>query len=268
MKHSYFLLFLGLEILCFILILNYNDYHRSSFISSSNRISGNLLRGMSQVTEYFSLADENRYLALENTRLHNMLNEQKRRLIDEPHMVTDSLTMNQYFYRSARVVNHSVNKVRNMITVDKGRRNGIRKDMAVISSRGVVGIIRNVSDHFATVIPLINIELKVSARIMATGYFGSVEWDGISPQYVWLTEVPVHAKVAPGDSIVTSGYSTIFPEGLHIGQVEEVSNDKGEGFYRIKVKLGADFHQLLAVEVVENRFQQEQKLLEKLSAND
>ena len=152
-------------------------------------------------------------------------------------MLFRSVSQSRYFYRDAKVVNNSVNKVRNFITIDKGRSNGITKDMAVVSPQGVVGIVRNTSDHFSTVISLINTQLKISGRLKSTNYFGSIEWDGYSPRFVRLTEIPIHASVSTGDSVVTSGYSAIFPDDILIGEVDDVETDKGGGFYNLKIRL-------------------------------
>lgn len=271
MRHTNTLLFLGLEILCFVLLVNFNDFQRSTFLSSANRMSGSIYSGMSRVTHFFHLVDENRFLASENASLRNQLNEWK--LKKNP--IEDAITLPasdqekiQYTYQAAKVVNNSVNKVRNYLTIDKGLLSGVEKDMAVVSANRVVGVVWNSSDHFATVIPLINTSLKVSGRLKSTSYFGSVEWDGLSSRFARLTEIPIHAPVAVGDSIVTSGFSSIFPDGLLIGEVEDVDTDKGGGFYDIKVKLAVDYQSISFVEVVKNRLQEEQILLEKMEGND
>ena len=140
--------------------------------------------------------------------------------------------------------------------------------MAVVSPQGVVGIVRNTSDHFSTVISLINTQLKISGRLKSTNYFGSIEWDGYSPRFVRLTEIPIHASVSTGDSVVTSGYSAIFPDDILIGEVDDVETDKGGGFYNLKIRLAVDFQSVSYVEVVENLLQKEQIQLEKMETND
>ena len=268
LRNSNTLLFLGLEILCFVMVVSFNDYQRSSFLSSANRISGSIYASTSRIYHFFSLVDENKILSVENVRLRNQLNEWKAKVATGSIYRSDTLPEPQYFYRDAKVVNNSVNKARNFMTIDKGRGSGIVKDMAVVSPQGVVGTVWNTSDNFATVIPLINTQLKISGRLKSTNYFGSIEWDGLSPRFVWLTEIPIHAPVSMGDSVVTSGFSSIFPDDLLIGEVEDVETDKGGGFYNIKVKLAVDFQSVSYVEVIENRLQNEQIQLEKKEAND
>ena len=268
LRNSNTLIFLGLEILCFVLVVSFNDYQRSSFLSSANRISGNIYASTSRIYHFFSLADENKYLSIENTRLRNRLNEMRTHKGVAFDAGIDTLAPPQYFYRDAKVVNNSVNKVRNFITIDKGRSNGITKDMAVVSPQGVVGIVRNTSDHFSTVISLINTQLKISGRLKSTNYFGSIEWDGYSPRFVRLTEIPIHSSVSTGDSVVTSGYSAIFPDDILIGEVDDVETDKGGGFYNLKIRLAVDFQSVSYVEVVENLLQKEQIQLEKMETND
>ncbi len=268
LRNSNTLIFLGLEILCFVLVVSFNDYQRSSFLSSANRISGNIYASTSRIYHFFSLSDENKYLSIENTRLRNQLNELRTRKLPVLDSTNDTLAQPQFFYRDAKVVNNSINKVRNFITIDKGRSSGITKDMAVVSAQGVVGIVWNTSDHFSTVIPVINTQLKISGRLKSTNYFGSIEWDGFSPRFVRLTEIPIHATVSSGDSIVTSGFSAIFPDNILIGEVEDVETDKGGGFYDIKVRLAVDFQSVSFVEVIENKMQKEQIQLEKKESND
>ncbi len=251
-----------------MLVVSFNDYQRSSFLSSANRISGNIYASTSRIYHFFSLADENKYLSIENTRLRNRLNEMRTHKGVAFDAGIDTRAPPQYLYRDAKVVNNSVNKVRNFITIDKGRSNGITKDMAVVSPQGVVGIVRNTSDHFSTVISLINTQLKISGRLKSTNYSGSIEWDGYSPRFVRLTEIPIHASVSTGDSVVTSGYSAIFPDDILIGEVDDVETDKGGGFYNLKIRLAVDFQSVSYVEVVENLLQKEQIQLEKMETND
>ncbi len=268
MRNSNTLLFLGLEILCFVMVVSFNDYQRSSFLSSANKVSGHIYASTSRIYHFFSLVDENKILSMENARLRNQLDEWKSRGMTALPNLSDTLPQPQYYYREAKVINNSVNKLRNFITIDKGRASGIAKDMAIVSPLGVVGTVWNTSENFATVIPLINTQLKISGRLKSTNYFGSIEWDGLSSHYVWLTEIPIHAPVSMGDSVVTSGYSSIFPDDLLIGEVDDVETDKGGGFYNIRVKLAVDFQSVSYVQVIENRLQKEQIELEKMEAND
>ncbi|MBI9062976.1 MAG: rod shape-determining protein MreC [Marinilabiliaceae bacterium] len=268
LKHHFVLLFLIIEIVSLVLVLNYNDYQRSVFLSSSNRLTGGFYNRYSNAREYLMLREINEDLAQENAYLRGQLPESFRASKDYFNLVFDSLSQQQYIYRAARVINNSVNKHFNYITLNKGRRHGIEEEMGVISSKGVVGIVNNVSENYATVISILNTRLKISAKLEETGYFGALEWEGKTFDQAILNEIPRHATVNVGDLVETSGYSAIFPEGILIGTVQEVGNNEGESFYNIKVKLSVDFKDLAFVEVIGNAMREEQVVLEKETADD
>ncbi|MBN2742461.1 MAG: rod shape-determining protein MreC [Marinilabiliaceae bacterium] len=268
MQHHVGVLFVFLEILSLILVFRYNPYHRSVFVSSSNRLSGALYEGTHALTHFFSLQRDNDRLADENAFLKSRLPGAFQMSPNYIRLVKDSLTGQQYAYHSARVINNSVNKSFNYLTLDKGSIDGIRQETAVICPDGIVGVVRRVSPHFTSVISLLNSRLKISGKLKESGHFGSVSWDGTDSRYVNLSEIPLHATVNPGDLIVTSGYSAIFPEGIPIGTVDEVEAEEGESFFRIRVKLAVDFKRLSYVEVVDNTYRGEQLQLEKQNEND
>lgn len=261
-RNHFTFIFLILEIVSFYLLVNYNSYHRATWLSSSNKVSGNIYNSYSNATQYLMLQQINEELAKENAYLRSQLPTSFKDSKDYFSLVYDELNKRQYTYRSARVINNSVNKHFNYITINKGSLNGIEKEMGVISAKGVVGIVKDVSEHYSSVISLLNTRLKISAKLKDKRFFGALGWDGIDYRYAWLNEIPVHASVTIGDLIVTSGYSAIFPEGILIGTVEEVDKDKGESFYKIKVKLSVDFKDLSFVEVISNNMRDEQLDLE------
>ena len=261
-RNHFTFIFLILELVSFYLLVNYNSYHRATWISSSNKISGNIYNSYSNASQYLMLQKINEELAKENaflrSRMPSSFNDSK----DYFSLVYDEHNKQQFTYRSARVINNSVNKHFNYITINKGSQNGIKKEMGVISSKGVVGIVKDVSEHYSSVISLLNTRLQISAKLKDKRFFGALGWDGVDYRYAWLNEIPVHAMVTVGDLVVTSGYSAIFPEGLLIGTVEEVQKEKGESFYKIKVKLSVDFKDLSFVEVISNNMKDEQLELE------
>ncbi len=261
-RHNFTFLFLILEIVSFYLLINHNSYQRATWLSSSNKVSGNIYNSYSNATQYLMLQQINEELAKENAYLRSQMPASFKDSKDYFSLVYDKLNKRQYTYRSARVINNSVNKHFNYITINKGSLNGIEKEMGVISAKGVVGIIKDVSEHYSSVISLLNTRLKISAKLKGKGFFGALGWDGDDYRYAWLNEIPIHASVSVGDLVVTSGYSAIFPEGILIGTVEEVEKDKGESFYRIKVKLSVDFKDLSFVEVISNNMRDEQLDLE------
>jgi rod shape-determining protein MreC len=267
-QHNFVVLFVLLELLAMALVVSNNPYQRASYVSSARKLSGSIYNQYNSLTQFFTLEEANRKLAEENAFLRSRLPGNFQLSDDYIRLVTDSLTQQQYVYRAARVINNSVNKSYNFITLDRGRSHGIAPEMGVVCPEGVVGIVRDVSTNYATVVSLLNQRLKVSAKIKDTDYFGAIEWNGFSPRYVNLSEIPLHAVVKQGDLVVTSGFSTIFPEGIPIGEVDEVSHFEGESYYQIKVKLSVDFNKVSYIETIENRDRKERSLIEKKTEND
>ena len=265
-RNHFILLFLLLEIVSFYMVVNLNSYQRASWVSSSSKVSGGVYRNFNDAIQYLKLKQINEELAKENSFLRSQLPTSFKDSKDYFSLVYDTLNKRQYTYRTAKVINNSVNKHFNYITLNKGANNGIVKEMGVISSKGVVGIVKDVSDHYSSVISILNTRLLISGKLKGSGFFGALAWDGEDYRYAWLNEIPIHAPVAVGDLVVTSGFSSIFPEGILIGSVDVVERDKGESFYRIKVKLSVDFKDLTFVEIISNNMRNEQINLE--NSND
>jgi rod shape-determining protein MreC len=175
--------------------------------------------------------------------------------------VDDSIKNQKYYYTSAKVINNSVNTQHNFITINKGSENGIKPEMAVVSKDGVVGIVIAVTNNFSTVISLINKDLKISARHKISSYFGSAYWNGQNYNKAILSDIPLHAQISIGDTIVTSGYSSIFPGDVTIGYVSDYTK-KGGSFYKIDIDLSVDFKKLSRVYVIDNRMKEEKNTLE------
>jgi len=267
-RNHFFLLFLVLEIISFSFIFNYNQYHRRVYLSSCNSITGFFYERFSSVAQYFQLKKINEELAWENAELKNRLEKTATFTSPATRFIIDSVGEQQYRYIPAKVINNSVNKHFNYLTLNQGKEDGIKPDMGVISSRGLVGVVLNASDHYSTVISLLNTRLHISARIRETGFFGSLNWQGLNYRYAMLTGIPAHAAPSVGDAVVTSGYSSIFPEDILIGTIDEISIDPGDSFYDIRVLLSVDFKQLQYVHVVEKTDVKEQRELEKQIEDD
>lgn len=250
-------LFIVLEVLCLILIVNNNNFHRSVYMSSANTICGSIYDMTYSISSFFKLKEVNDELVLENTELKNQFSHIYKR--------GDSLRpieTNRFLYRNAHVINKSINNIENSLTLDKGRKDGIKTEMAVISNKGVVGIISNVSEHFSTVLPIINQTLSVSAKIKRNNFYGSLWWDGDNYRKALLKDIPFHADIVKGDSIITSGYSSIFPEGILIARVDEFNHKNGNNFLNIKVRLSIDYKTLENVYIIEYLLKDEQTQLE------
>ncbi len=264
-KHHNGLLFIFLEIVAFILIVTYNQNQKAIYISSSSKLSGGIFDAVSNVEQYFVLKKVNQELAEENAYLRSQLPTSFVQAKDYFALVGDSSTSKQYKYRTCKVVNNSIRKHFNYITLNKGILDGIKPDMGIISGLGVVGIVIKCSKNYSTALSILNPRLKISAKLKGTDFFGSVSWDNKSVHHVILDEIPEHADVQLGEQVLTSGYSSTFPEGVLIGTVESVEHPVGESFFKIKVKLSVDFAKLNYVEVVENTFQNQQLQLEEES---
>lgn len=259
-RYHFFLLFIAIEIIALTLVFGENDYQQAALINLGRDITGRLNQRITSWTEYLDLKSTNQNLAQENTSLKVALLKQEL-MRDETVVIPDSLFERKYFYRPARVVSQSVNRQRNFLMLNAGSKDGVEPEMAVISSEGVVGIIKGVSENFSTVISLINIDIRISSRLKSNDYFGSLNWDGLDYRYAILSEIPHHAEVLLGDTVLTSGFSAIFPYGLPIGTVEDYEI-KGANFFDIKVKLFTDFKKLSHVYVLGSLLKEERTELE------
>lgn len=261
-RFHFTILFIFFEIVCLLLVVSYNNYQKTAFLNSSNSISGSIYSKVSSVTDYLSLVKTNEELNRENARLKNLLAESFKETIDSSFIYNDSLFQQQYIYRTAKIINNSVNKQLNYITLNKGSLHGIEPEMAVVSVDGVVGVVKSVSNNYATVISLLNNRLKVSAKFKKNDYFGSLSWDGVDYRKAKLHDIPFHVKINVGDTIVTSNYSAVFPEGIVMGTVDEVIPSSGGNFQEIKVLLSNDFRSLSYVKVVGDLLKKERVELE------
>lgn len=261
-RFHFTILFIVFEIFCLLLLVNYNNYQKSEFLNSSNAISGGIYEKVSSVTDYLSLAKTNEELNRENVRLRNLLHSSYKLTTDSFFVFLDTIYKQQYIYRTAKIINNSVNKQLNYITLNKGRIHGIEREMAVVTDNGVVGVVKSVSDNFASVISVLNDRLRISAKLKGNNYHGSLIWDGLDYRKAMLKDIPFHVKIAKGDTIVTSGYSAIFPEGLQLGVVDEVMTSSGSNFQNIKVLLSNDFKSLSYVKVVGDLMKEERLKLE------
>lgn len=262
-RFHFTILFLIIELVCFLLIVNNNNYHKTVFLNSNDAISGGIYNKVNTFSDYVRLSKINDQLSTENTSLHNLLSENYKLSADSFFFFEDSLFKQQYVYRSAKVINNSINKQRNYITLDKGRNQGIEPEMGVIANNGVIGIVKSVSNNYSTVLSLLNSRLKISAKIKKNNHHGSLYWDGKDYRKARLIEIPSHVNIKAGDTIITSSYSSIFPEGLLLGTAEEVLPSSGGNFQEIVILLNNDFNQLSYVDVIGDLLKNERLEIEK-----
>ena len=249
------------------LIVENNQFQRAKFIQFAQNVSGNLYGKIDNFKAYLSLKEANRALANENAGLRNKLASLNRIEKTKKDTIFDPLYRQQYTYRSARVINNSVGKQYNFITLNKGALDGIAQDMAVISPSGIVGVVEAVSEHYSIVLGVLNRNFKVSAKIKKNNYFGTLSWSGLNSEICQLNDIPHHVKIAKGDTIITSGYSNVFPEGIKIGIIDDFDLKVGY-FYMINVILSSDFRNLNYVTLIDNLMKAEQSELEKKATHD
>lgn len=271
-KYSNLLLFLLLEAVALGLVFSYNNLNRSVWLSSANRFTGGLYATWDNMTDYFHLRTENECLSAQNVELQNRITALENRLegVDEA-LLPDSVGAYIYAekhlnYIPAKVINISTSTQRNFITLNKGLRDGVEVDMGVVDQDGVVGIVRTVSDRFAVVIPVINSAFSISCRFLSNDKLAPLHWDGVNYRYAQLEDVARHVEVQEGDTLVTSGLSDAFPEGIRVGVVEKAELSESDIYYHIQVRLAADFHRLGYVQIIQNKARAEQKQLEQWGA--
>jgi rod shape-determining protein MreC len=267
-KHSFLFLFLLLETICIYLVVRNNNFQRAGFVNSANQVSANVLKTEKNIEDYFYLKNENENLAKENAELRSLSILSFSKLVNDQYTVNDTVFNQKYTYTSCKVVNNSINRRNNYLTLNKGTKQGIRHDMAVITSTGVVGVVKDVSENFCTVMSLLHSKSTISSKIKKNGFFGPLTWNGENFSYATLNDIPSHVQLLKGDTIVTSAYSLAFPENIMIGTVESFERKSGEFFFTVKIKLSTDFKKLSYVYVVNNLQKLEQEELENRSETD
>jgi rod shape-determining protein MreC len=273
-RYFNFLFFLVMQIIALSFLFRYNKFHEAAFMGIANEVTGLVGKRYNNIEYYFQLKKTNEALARENERLLNSLRENFDAPDSTSRIVIDSLrydtleAFRKYRYRSARIVNNPLSLQNNYITIHRGELQGVRRDMGVISSDGLVGTVVNTSENFAVVMSLFNRQSNVSARLKKTGELGKVQWNGESIEYVTMINVPKSVNVAKGDTVVTSGYSLTFPYGIVIGTVMSILDDKTSNFYILKIKPATNFYNVQYVNVIENLQSAEQKKLEEATRKD
>ncbi len=202
----------------FALILNSNYFQKSKVLLFSNNISNYTTKNLNYFNEYFKLKELNYKLSEENLVLKNQLEK-----INEISSL-DSLTNENFLYKNAKVISNNLSSFKNRIIVNKGIRDGIKNEMGVVSSDGIVGIIDNTTKRYSSIMSILNIEMKINAKVKRTEHFGTLEWDGFDTRHLTLNDISETAKIKVGDSIITGGMSLIFPEGINIGTVSKIIN--------------------------------------------
>ena len=262
-RYSYVFLFSILETGAILLIVQNSYYQSSKMISWCNSIAGGCYSQMVNISSYFKLAETNRQLVEENAHLREQLANSYIHYDRKEFEVNDTVYKQQYTYIEAQIIKNSYNKRGNYIMINKGTRQGVRNDMAVMSPQGIVGVVVNTTRNFATIMSVLHPDSRNSVKVKRTNISGSLIWDGKDFRYGTLIDIPTTHKLHKNDTIITSGYSQEFPEGIVVGYVESASQDSGNGFYTVKIRLATDFNKINFVYVINNNFYQEQQILNK-----
>lgn len=261
-KHHFVLLFITLEIISFSLIINNSYYQQLVFLNATNEMTGKVNNTISNITGYFDLKETNKQLAEENARLRSSAVNSFIKTSDSVFIINDTLYRQQYRYVEAKVIKNSYNKRNNYLMLNKGSDQGVKKEMAVITSNGIVGIVNEVSKNFSSIMSVLHKDTKISAMIRKSKYKGTIVWNESDYKTGNLIDIEPHVKFSKGDTVVTSGNSHIFPEGIFIGTIKSYSIKPGDNFYSIKINFSTDFNRVEYVYIVKNFYKEEQlKLL-------
>jgi rod shape-determining protein MreC len=258
-----------LQIISLSFLFRYNKYHEAAFMNVAGEFTGSFNQRFSKVESYFRLKEINEQLAAENLRLNQNLKENYEGTGGPNKIVTDTIQtdsskeIKKYIWMGAKVVGSTINTQVNFLTIHRGALQGVRPNMGVTGPQGIVGQVLNVSDNYATVWTLLNRQFRVVVKLKNGGERGTLEWDGVSPNYVTLKDIPKSAKVKKGDSVVTSPASSMYSGAmLMVGTIEEIVDDRSSNFYSLRVKPSTNFYSIEYVYVIENAQIAEQNHLE------
>ena len=266
LKNSNRLLFLLLLVLSFLMTIQSHSYHKSKIISSANFFTGGIYQRINNIDEYFGLKAQNEELAKENARLKSLLFNQK----DTTKLPQiDSIKgVNKINIIVSKVIRNPYSTLENYITINNGEASGIKPNMGVINSAGIVGIVDKTSKNYSTIISVLNVNSKINAKIKKSNHFGSLIWNGKSTGFAQLIDVPRLAGVRKGDTIVTGGESIIFPENIGIGTIDKVYIDNETNYYTLDIKLFNDMTNLGHVYIIKNKDAEEITNLENQGKKD
>ncbi len=256
-KYHFILLFLLAEGFSIFLLANNNNYQGNKINAFTQKYIGSIHNSISGISEFLKLKETNDYLAEENAKLHTQLKNIASTYKDHYHI--DDLL---FKYTTARVINNSVHKSNNYLTLDKGKQHGLKEGMGVITKNGVVGIITSISNKFSLVISVLHQKSSISVRLKNEMFLGRMIWNGFNYREATIRDIPNHANISIGDTIISSGNSAIFPVGITIGKVISFEKIPGDNFYQINIQFFEDLNRITYVYITESLIKDEKKLLE------
>ena len=265
-KYNNWFVFVLLEVISFVLLFRFNSFQGSVFFSSANAVVGKVYEYNSAVTTFFNMSQNNKLLSERNLKLEQQVRTLSQYIAKQN---GDSLILQKCQEQAltgfklipAKVISNSTDKEDNLITIDKGYADGVKEDMGVACGTGIVGVVYMASEHYAIVIPVININSNISVTIQKRGYFGFLHWKNKPADIAYIDDVPRHARFALGDKVVTNGYSSIFPPGIMVGKILHVFNSADGLSYRVQIRLATDFGNLRHVCVIDNSMLKDKAIL-------
>lgn len=274
-KYNYWFLFILLQFICFYFIFTRNSYQKSVLFNSTNKIVGGIYGISGSITSYFGLRGDNQDLLERNAKLQMEILALKEEILS---LKTDTIAIKDLFNKdgnlntdynliTARVINNSISKTNNFITINKGENDGVKIDMGVISQKGVIGIVSAISPNRAIVLPILNPNTRIGCKVLNSNAYGILMWEGDDPRYAYLKDYPKYESFQKGDTIVTSGFSQMFPEGLMVGTIEDAKSQTNDNFNSLKVRLSTDFTTLKDVILINDSILEEQRILENKNTN-
>ena len=267
-KNKLFILFLLLEVFAVIFTIQSHSFHKSKFVNSANFLSGGIYNKINNFKELLNLKKENERLNEENVYLKNLLSLEDKEIIQHDLTVIDTLKYKQkYSFTAAKVINNNFRKNNNYLTINKGSNQGLESDLAVINSKGIVGITKSVSGNYATVLSILNVNSRINAKLLNSDHYGSLSWDNLDYNVVQLLDLPIQADIYRGDTVVTGGKSTIFPEGIPIGTIKDFKTLNNNYEY-INILLFNDMSSIGNIQVIKNFDKTEIQTLEEKSTNE
>ena len=251
LRNKTFLLFLLLFSIAILFTVQSHSYHKSKVVNSANFLSGSIFKASNNISAYFNLKDQNLILQEENNKLKSLVFNSKKKL--DTTYIDSTTFVNKYKFTSGQVIRNSYSSTNNYLLLNKGAKDSVKQDFGVITSKGILGIIEETSKNYATVLSILNTTSRISAQLKKTNHFGTLSWNGLSPRLIQLTDIPKIAPVLKGDTIITSGRSSIFPKGIPIGIIENFKLDDAENYYEINIALFNDMTNIEHVYVIQNK---------------
>ncbi|MGC8864144.1 MAG: rod shape-determining protein MreC [Bacteroidales bacterium] len=260
-RYHFFFLFLLLEAISLALYFSYNYFPQAYYFRMATSVHGAIREQIANIDQYFSLKRTNEQLAIENAILRSGSQNSFLQIDTQSFWKKDTLYLQQFKYTPARVVANSIGRRNNFIMIDKGTFSGVMPDMGVIGPQGVVGIVVAASEHFASVMSMLHSASTISVKLKKNNEMASVIWEGKDPNKASLINLSSQVKINKGDTIITSGYSLIFPEGIMVGTIDEFEMNPDDIFYSATIRLSTRFSNLSYVYVVQNLLKNEQQSL-------